>query len=781
MTKQKLILIGNGMAGMRCIEEILIHSPDCFDITVFGSEPHVNYNRILLSTVLQGSTKLEDINIHSLAWYKENNITLFKGESVTHIDTKRKIIKTDKNRETRYDKLIIATGSSPYMLPVKGLEKEGVLGFRTIEDCQKMIEISKQYKKAAVIGGGLLGLEAARGLLNLGMDVQVIHHSGFLMERQLDKEASNMLREELEQQGISFLLNKRTDEVIGESRVGGIRFDDNSKIAADLVVMATGVRPNVNLAKKSGIETNRAIIVNDYLETSIPDIYAVGECAEHRGMTYGLVAPLYEQGKVLARTLCQIKSEGYQGSVLSTQLKISGIDVYSVGEFKENQGAKAITISNMLDGIYKKVVFREGKIVGAVLFGDTSDAVKLSKMISEKKDLSLAEKIQLFPSQHEKENAVASMSLPDIVCNCNGVTKGAIIEAVQKNDLTTVDEIKNCTKASGSCGGCKPLVTDLLTYIQSDEFDEVIEEKTFCACTHLSEDELVREMQRYQFETVQQVREVLKFEDIKGCSLCEGGLHYYLEMMNPHHENDPHSLFITENEQAVLLHDGTYSVVPQIHGGLTNVQELRNLANVAEKYNISTIRLTNDQRIQLIGVKKEYLPLVREEIDRGLQQLYERTVKNVSVYIGKGTCICQYEPALALSNELDKQLEYVKTPCDIKISIASCSHIAESVATSDIGLRRIDRGWEIYAGGSSAEARSGELFYVAETNEEAVEISCSLIQYYRETGNYLETVGTWIERVGIVHVREVLFDVDNREYLMKQLSTERSRAITYLL
>ncbi|WP_374988711.1 nitrite reductase large subunit NirB [Priestia megaterium] len=781
MTKQKLILIGNGMAGMRCIEEILIHSPSCFDITVFGSEPHVNYNRILLSTVLQGSTKLEDINIHSLAWYKENNITLFKGESVTHIDTKRKIIKTDKNRETMYDKLILATGSSPYMLPVKGSDKEGVLGFRTIEDCQEMIKISKQYKKAAVIGGGLLGLEAARGLLNLGMDVQVIHHSSFLMERQLDRAASAMLREELEKQGMSFLLNKHTDEIIGENRAEGVRFNDSSKIAADLVVMATGVRPNVNLAKKSGIETNRAIIVNDYLETSIPDIYAVGECAEHRGTTYGLVAPLYEQGKVLARHLCQIKNDGYRGSVISTQLKISGIDVYSVGEFKENQGAKAITISNMLDGIYKKVVFREGKIVGAVLFGDTSEAIKLSQMINEKKDLSQAEKVQLFPSQHEKESAVTSMPLTNIVCNCNGVTKGTIIEAVQKNDLTTVDEIKNCTKASGSCGGCKPLVTDLLTYIQSDEFDEIIEQKTFCTCTHLSEDELVREMQQYQFETVQQVRKILKFKDMKGCSLCEGGLHYYLDMMNPHYENNRHSLFTTENEQAVLLHDGTYAVVPQIHGGLTNVQELRNIANVAERYNISNIRLTSDQRIQLIGVKKEYLPLISEEIDRGLQQLYERTVKNVSVYIGKGKCICQYEPALALSNELDKQLEYVKTPCDIKISIASCSHIAESVTTSDIGLRRIDRGWEIYAGGSSAEARSGELFYVAETNEEAVEISCSLIQYYRETGNYLETVGSWIERVGIVHVREVLFEIDNREYLMKQLSSERSRAITYLL
>ncbi|MCJ7987497.1 (2Fe-2S)-binding protein [Priestia sp. OVL9] len=196
------------------------------------------------------------------------------------------------------------------------------------------------------------------------------------------------------------------------------------------------------------------------------------------------------------------------------------------------------------------------------------------------------------------------MPLTGIICNCNGVTKGAIIEAVQKNDLTTVDEIKNCTKASGSCGGCKPLVTDLLTYIQSDEFDEIIEQKTFCTCTHLSEDELVREMQQYQFETVQQVREILKFKDMKGCSLCEGGLHYYLDMMNPHYENNRHSLFTTENEQAVLLHDGTYAVVPQIHGGLTNVQELRNIANVAERYNISNIRLTSDQRIQLIGVKK---------------------------------------------------------------------------------------------------------------------------------------------------------------------------------
>lgn len=354
MYRQKLVLVGNGMAGLRCIESIIMNNPNAFEITIFGSEPHVNYNRILLSTVLQGNTSFEDIKINDRNWYKKHNIQLFTGETVVKIERENRLLKTDKEREVYYDKLIIATGSVPFILPVTGVDKEGVIAFRTIEDCQKMIETSKQYTKAVVIGGGLLGLEAARGLLNLGMEVNVVHIAGYLMERQLDSTASILLQKELENQGMRFLLKKETMEIIGNDRVERVRFNDGTEVEADLVVMAAGVRPNIQLAKESGINTNRAIIVNDYLETSDPNIYAVGECAEHKGLVYGLVKPLYEQGEVLAKHICDIKSQGYQGSVLSTNLKISGVELFSAGQFLGDETTKSITAFDELDGIYKR-------------------------------------------------------------------------------------------------------------------------------------------------------------------------------------------------------------------------------------------------------------------------------------------------------------------------------------------------------------------------------------------------------------------------------------------
>ncbi|UOQ93906.1 FAD-dependent oxidoreductase [Halobacillus shinanisalinarum] len=356
--KQKLVLIGNGMAGVRCVENILREDNESFDITIFGSEPHANYSRIMLSSLLQGETTFDDIMIHSHNWYLENNIRLFSGETVTEIDKEKKMVKTDKCRQVQYDKLIIATGSSPVMLPLQGIEKEGVISFRTIEDCQTMMQMAKTYKTAVVIGGGLLGLEAARGLLNIGVKVNVVHISSYLMERQLDQDASRMLQEELESQGMNFLFDKESEEIVGEERVERVRFKDGSEIETDLVVMAVGVRPNIQLAQDSGIETNRGILVDDFLSTHSPDIYAVGECAEHEGMVYGLVNPLYEQGAVLAKHLCRKSTSGYAGSVLSTQLKISGVDVFSVGQFTAEGSTKAIHYKNEIEAVYKKIYFR---------------------------------------------------------------------------------------------------------------------------------------------------------------------------------------------------------------------------------------------------------------------------------------------------------------------------------------------------------------------------------------------------------------------------------------
>ncbi|WP_078409966.1 nitrite reductase large subunit NirB [Priestia abyssalis] len=775
MNKQKLVLIGNGMAGVRCIEEILKNDSDAFEITIFGSEPHVNYNRILLSTVLQGSTSLEDITINDRNWYEEHHIQLFTGETVIKIDKEKKVVRTDKNREVSYDKLILATGSVPFLLPLPGADKEGVIAFRTIEDCQKMIETSKEYKKAVVIGGGLLGLEAARGLLNLGMEVNVVHIAPYLMERQLDPMAAKMLQKELENQGMNFLLQKETQEIIGKHRVEGLRFKDGTEVEADLVVMAVGVRPNVQLAKESGIDTNRAIIVNDYLETDIPNIYAVGECAEHRGMVYGLVKPLYEQGQVLAKHICGMSCRGYEGSVLSTQLKISGVDVFSVGQFAGDETTKAITIFDELDGVYKKVVFQDNKMVGAVLFGDTKDGTRLLDMIVKQKDVSDVEKVVLLQSSNGTGHSAASMAHSEIICNCNGVSKGAIIEAVQKQGLTTVEQVKKCTKASGSCGGCKPLVADLLSYIQSDEFNEVIEQKSMCSCTSLTEDEVVHEMQMRSLTSVQEVMDMLNWENKQGCSTCRPALNYYLGMIYPEYESKQEILFISEQMNATVQHDGTYSVIPQMYGGMTTAEQLRKIADVAEKYGISNVAVTSEQRIHLMGVKKEDLSGVWADLSMTLSSTYGNMVQNVKTCIGEHVCQCDKHPSLKLAVDLEKQSEFVTTPYRVKVGVSACMHNGAGSTTKDIGVIGTDRGWEIYTGGSSGRnVRAGELLCVAGTNEEAMEVIGGFIQYYRETANYLERTWQWLERIGLIHVREVLFDRELRQQLLERLNEDKS-------
>ncbi|MFB5196080.1 nitrite reductase large subunit NirB [Neobacillus sp. KR4-4] len=773
MDKQKLVLIGNGMAGVRCMEEILREAPDLYEITIFGAEPHLNYNRIQLSAVLQGSTTFDDITINDRNWYNEQNIELFTGETVLKIDTEKQELLTDKGRRHPYNRLIIATGSMPFLLPVPGKDIEGVVTFRTIEDCQKMMETAKYYHKAKVIGGGVLGLEAAKGLLNLGMEVTVVHNGPHLMERQLDETAAKLLQTELEKQGLRFLFEKETKEICGSNRVERVSFKDGTEAAADLVVMAAGVRPNIQLAKESGIATNRAILVNDYMETNIPNIYAVGECVEHRGMVYGLVKPLYDQGKVLAKRICGLRGKGYEGTVLSTQLKISGVDVFSVGQFSCDDRLQSIVIFDELDGVYKKMVFEKSRMVGAVLFGDTSDRTRLLDMIMKRQDVSDLEKVTLFQALNRDGNSAASMAHSEMICNCNGVAKGTIIEAVQKNGLTTVDQVKKCTKASGACGGCKPLVADLLNYIHSDEFDEGIEQKSMCSCTTLTEDEVVHEMQWQGLTTVQEVMEVLGWENKEGCSACRPALAYYLGMIYPEYERKQENLYISEQRMAIIQKDGTYTVIPQMYGGKTSAEQLRMIATVAEKFGITNIAVTSEQRIHLMGVKKKDLSALLADLDMQVSSTYGNMVQNVKTSIGEHICHCDKHSSMELAVSLEKRLEFLITPYRVTLGVSACLHNGAGSTTKDIGVIGTGLGWEIYVGGSSGRnVRAGKLLSLGTKNQDVIEIICAFIQYYRETANFLERTWQWIERVGLVHVREVIFDFELRQQLLFRLEKD---------
>lgn len=774
--KQKLVMVGNGMAGVAFVEQLLKLNPSKYDITIIGAEPHPNYNRIMLSSVLAGDAELKDIVLNDWDWYRDNQITLHTGHVVTGIDTGKKNVVTDQGMKIEYDELVLATGSLPFMLPLPGADKEGVIAFRDIRDCNAMIEASKNYKKAIVIGGGLLGLEAARGLLNLNMEVSVVHIFQHLMERQLDPTGSKMLQEQLEGQGMKFLLEKQSDSIIGKKRVQGLKFKDGSEVEADLVVMAVGIKPNVQLAKDSGIEVNRGIVVDDYMQTSVQGVYSLGECAEHRGIVYGLVAPLYEQGAILAKKLAGSESNGYAGSVLSTKLKVSGVQVFSAGRFTDEPGTKALRVQDELSGIYKKVVFQEGKVVGAVLFGDTAEGSKLFSLIRSGENFSGREREVLFGAEGSGGNGgstadlVEAMSGDEIICGCNGVTKDTIIEAIKEKGCVSIGEIKACTKASGSCGGCKPLVEEVLALTLGA--DNVIKvQEGICSCTPLRRDEVVEAITNMKLTTSKEVMHVLEWKNPEGCSKCRPALNYYLGMLFPEdHEDEPESRFVNERNHANIQKDGTFSVVPRIYGGVTTPEELKRIADVAEKYHVPLVKITGGQRIDLLGVKKEDLPNVWKDLDMPSGYAYGKALRTVKTCVGNTFCRFGTQDAIGMGIAMEKKFERLNTPAKVKLAVSGCPRNCAEATIKDLGVVAIDGGWEIYVGGNGGtRVRAADLLTKVKTEEEVLEWTAAYLQYYRETANFNERTAEWLQRIGLPLIKEVLALESDRQALVGRI------------
>lgn len=772
--KKKLVLVGNGMAGVNCIEQLLKLAPNRYDITIFGKEPHPNYNRILLSSVLQGDSGLKDIILNDWDWYLSNGITLHTGHQVTKIDTVKKMVHTDRGISAPYDELIMATGSQPFMLPLPGVHKEGVIAFRDIKDCETMIETAKNYKKAVVIGGGLLGLEAARGLLNLNMDVSVVHIHNTIMERQLDPTASLLLRQELENQGMKFLLEKNTESILGKKRVTSVRFTDGSEIKADLVVMAVGIRPNVELAKESRIEVRQGIVVDDYMGTSQPHVYAVGECAEHRGVAYGLVAPLFEQGAVLAKRLAGVEGDGYPGSVVSTKLKISGVNVFSAGHFADSPNARSVRVQDDFAGVYKKILIREGKVIGAVLFGDTSDSSRILAMIRRGEDVLGKEREVLLGNDQggAKPSGVAlaaAMADDEIVCGCNGVSKGTIVQAIKDKGCTSVNDIKNCTKASGSCGGCKPIVGDLLAYVLGSDRVTSVKEG-ICGCTTRGRDEVVEAIRGMGLTTSKEVMNVLGWESPEGCSKCRPALNYYLGMVWPEkHADEKESRFVNERNHGNIQKDGTYSVVPRMYGGVTKPEDLKKIADVAMKYS-AMVKITGGQRIDLLGIKKEDLPTVWGELDMPSGYAYGKALRTVKTCVGSTWCRFGTQDSIKMGIELEKRLERLNTPAKIKLAVSGCPRNCAESTIKDLGVVAIDGGWQLYVGGNGGtDVRAAELMVTVKTEEEVIEWTLAYFQHYRESANYNERTSKWVERVGLDSVKQALEKQEDRLQLKERI------------
>ncbi len=784
MSKPRLVLIGNGMAGVRTVEELLKIKQDHYDITIFGAEPHPNYNRILLSPVLAGEMTISEIVLNELDWYKQNGITLHTGKQVTHIDrAKRKVIADDGTEET-YDRLLIATGSTPFMLPIPGNDLPGVIGYRDIKDTDEMIDAATKHKHAVVIGGGLLGLEAANGLKLRGMDVTVVHIGPWLLERQLDEVAGKMLQKSLEDKGLKFLLQTQTEALIqGESgRVAAIRFKDGLQIPADLVVMAAGIRPNYALAEKSGIYCNRGIVVNDTMQTYDPKVYAVGECVSHRGIAYGLVAPLFEQAKVAANHLAGYGIGRYTGSVTSTKLKVTGIDLFSAGEYMGGEGTEEIVLNDPYGGVYKKLVIKDNKLIGGVMYGDTADGPWYFQLLKDKRDIHDIRDSLIFGQSlvgdvgHAGNSKAAEMADIAEVCGCNGVSKGTIVKAIKEKGLFTLDEVKKHTKAASSCGSCAGLVEQILASTIGGAYTPAaLDSKPICGCTEQSHKAVREAIVARHLTTKEAVFAALEWKTPNGCDKCRPAINYYLISSFPHEaKDDPQSRFINERAHANIQKDGTYSVVPRMWGGLTNPKELRAIADAAEKYNVPTVKVTGGQRIDLLGIKKEDLPLMWADLNAAGMvsgHAYGKSIRTVKTCVGAEHCRFGTQRSMDLGVKLEKMLFDMYSPHKVKLAVSGCPRNCAEAGIKDVGVIGVDSGYELYIGGNGGiKTEVAQFFCKVKTDEEVMEYSGAFLQLYREEGWYLERTCHYMERVGMDYIKgKILEDDEGRKAYHQRL------------
>jgi len=784
--KEKLVVVGNGMAGMRTLEELLKLTDDTYDITVFGAEPYGNYNRIMLSPVLAGEKTIDEIMLNDEQWYVDNNVTLHKGKEVTEIDRiNRQVIASDGTTES-YDRLLIATGSNPFIIPFPGHDLKGVISFRDIHDVDLMLQSAKNNKHAVVIGGGLLGLEAANGLKEQGMNVTVVHLMDTLMERQLDPVAAGLLKKSLEDRGLNFLMEANTECILGKDKVEKVKFKDGSEIYADLVVMAVGIKPNFDLAEKSGIHCERGIVVNDTMQTFDPRIYSVGECVQHRGIAYGLVAPLFEMAKVCANHLAKHGIGIYEGTVTSTKLKVTGIDLFSAGDFTGNDDTEELVFQDAARGVYRKIIVQDNKIKGAVMYGDTIDGTWYFDLMREQTDISdfrenlLFGQAHLGDSGHGEEDRVIALSDTSEICGCNGVCKGDIVKAIKDKQLFTLDDVRMHTKASSSCGSCTALVEALLAHTVGGDYSVAPHLKPICPCTEHNHDYIRAEIKEQELKSVRAVMDALHWDTPDGCSKCRPALNYYVLCAFPDAQSDDYqSRFINERKHANIQKDGSYSVIPRMWGGITNPNELRAIADVAEKFKVKTVHVTGGQRIALYGLSKEELPKIWGDLSKaGLVSghAYGKALRTVKTCVGKEWCRFGTQDSTKLGIELERMTWGSWTPHKYKMAVSGCPRNCAEATIKDFGVVCVDSGYELHVGGNGGiKVRVTDLLCNVETSEEVLEYAAAFMQLYREEAHYLERTAPWIERVGLTYVKEKMVDdADNRTMLAARFKFAQS-------
>ncbi len=777
LAKQHLVVIGNGMAGCRAVEEVLARDATRYAITIFGAEPRVNYNRIMLSPVLAGEKSFEDIIINDAAWYADNGIELVSGDPVIAIDPATKAVRSQSGRTVSYDKLLIATGSDPFIIPVPGKDLPGVVTFRDLDDVDRMVDAAGKGGDAVVIGGGLLGLEAAHGLALRGMKVTVIHLMPTLMERQLDEAAGWLLKAELERRGQTILTQADTGEIFGNGKVEGVRLKDGREIPASIVVMAVGIRPATALARDAGLEVNRGIVVDDHMVTSDADVLAVGECVEHDGMVYGLVAPLWDMCRSLADGLVESENP-YRGSVTSTKLKVSGIDVFSAGDFAGGEGCEDIVLRDATRGIYKRVIVREDRVIGAVLYGDTADGSWYFDLLKRQEDVSEIRDALIFGqafaagggASANPLDAVAALSDDAEICGCNGVSKGQVMACIA-GGAGTLDAVRSTCKASGSCGSCTGLVESLLALSLGESYSGERDNKPMCKCTSFTHEEVRKLIPEKALKAIPQVMQELSWSTPDGCSSCRPALNYYLLCAWPsEHEEDPQSRFVNERMHANIQKDGTYSVVPRMWGGVTTPNELRAIADAADKYGARMVKVTGGQRLDLFGIHKEDLPAIWSDLNAAGMvsgHAYGKALRTVKTCVGYEWCRFGTQDSTGLGIRIERMTWGSWMPHKFKIAVSGCPRNCAEATIKDFGVICVDSGYELLIGGNGGiHLRGTDLLCKVATEQEALDYCAAFIQLYREEARYLDRTAPWVERVGLDYVKQrIVEDATGREAL----------------
>lgn len=759
----RIIIVGNGMVGYKFCEKLRNRSQD-FDIIVYGEEPRPAYDRVHLSSYFSGSTA-DDLLMAPLEWYSQNNVVLHTGELVTEIDRGARTIKTHTGRVDSYDYLVLATGSSPFVPAIEGVERHGVFVYRTIEDLNQIIDYAKKSKSGAVMGGGLLGLEAAKALLDLGLETHVVEFASRLMPRQIDDAGSEVLAAKLAQLGIGIHLGKNTKSIDGNGKLEGLSFADGSKLQVDMLVISAGIRPRDELAKATLLDVHPrgGIIVDDNMRTTDPRIFAIGEAVVHNNMIYGLVAPGYEMAEVVARQITGDHTRQFTGFDMSTKLKLIGVDVGSFGDpFGESVPTIPIIFKDKHNGTYKRLnITEDGKhLVGGILIGDASQYNMLHQMVANKMPLPENPASLIVGGGKASDEAAGVKGLPDTaqICSCENVTKGDIVNQVRECGAKSVDDLKKSTKACTGCGGCTPLVNDLLK-ITLESMGHTVK-KTLCEHFDFTRQEL--------FDIIR-IRGIKSYDDLlsahgtgDGCEVCKPAVASLMAsiwndvILEQDTIQDTNDRFL-----ANIQRGGTYSVVPRIPGGEITPDKLMAIGRIAKKYNLYT-KITGGQRIDMFGARVEQLPDIWEElIDEGFESghAYGKALRTIKSCVGSTWCRYGVQDSVSFAVFIEERYKGIRAPHKLKGAVSGCIRECAEAQSKDFGIIATEKGWNLYVcGNGGARPQHAKLLVADVDTETCVKLVDRFLAFYIKTADPLTRTATWLNKMdgGLDYLYDVI-------------------------